>query len=274
MKTSTNGGNRDDTELYHFIGKDIINFHGLFWPAMLHAAGLRLPTAVFAHGFLTVDGTKMSKSRGTFINASAYLKHLDPEYLRYYFAAKLGAGVDDFDLNLDDFVKRVNSDLVGKVVNIASRCAGFLRKKFANTLSEHCAEPDLVQRFIDAGDDIATLYENREFSRAMREIIALADLANQYIDDKKPWVLAKEPGMESEVQAVCSVGINLFRVLITYLKPVLPAMAERSETFLRIDLDWHRLAQPLLGHELSDFKPLMQRVDPESINAMVEEGKS
>ena len=263
-----------NTELYHFIGKDIINFHGLFWPAMLHAAGLRLPTAIFAHGFLTVDGTKMSKSRGTFINASAYLKHLDPEYLRYYFAAKLGAGVDDFDLNLDDFVKRVNSDLVGKVVNIASRCAGFLRKKFANTLSEHCAEPDLVQRFIDAGDDIATLYENREFSRAMREIIALADLANQYIDDKKPWVLAKEPGMESEVQAVCSVGINLFRVLITYLKPVLPAMAERSETFLRIDLDWYLLAQPLLGHELSDFKPLLQRVDPESINAMVEEGKS
>jgi len=263
-----------DTELYHFIGKDIINFHGLFWPAMLHAAGLRLPTAIFAHGFLTVDGTKMSKSRGTFINASAYLKHLDPEYLRYYFAAKLGSGVDDFDLNLDDFVKRVNSDLVGKVVNIASRCAGFLRKKFANTLSEACAEPALVQRFIDAGDDIATLYENREFSRAMREIIALADQANQYIDDKKPWVLAKEPDMESEVQAVCSVGINLFRVLITYLKPVLPTMAERSETFLRIDLDWHRLTQPLLGHELNDFKPLLQRVDPESVNAMLEEGKS
>jgi len=263
-----------DTELYHFIGKDIINFHGLFWPAMLQAAGLRLPTAIYAHGFLTVDGTKMSKSRGTFIHASAYLKHLDPEYLRYYFAAKLGAGVDDFDLNLDDFVKRVNSDLVGKVVNIASRCAGFLRKKFANTLSDHCEEPALVQGFIAAGDDIAALYEAREFSRAMREIIALADQANQYIDEKKPWVLAKEPGKENEVQAVCSVGINLFRALITYLKPVLPVMAERSEAFLKISLDWHLLESPLLGHELDDFKPLLQRVDPDNVSAMVEGGKS
>ncbi|MDG1314794.1 MAG: methionine--tRNA ligase, partial [Flavobacteriaceae bacterium] len=263
-----------DTELYHFIGKDIINFHGLFWPAMLQAAELRLPTAIYAHGFLTVDGTKMSKSRGTFIHASAYLKHLDPEYLRYYFAAKLGAGVDDFDLNLDDFIKRVNSDLVGKVVNIASRCAGFLRKKFANTLSEHCAEPDLVQRFIDAGDDIAALYEAREFSRAMREIIALADQANQYIDDKKPWVLAKEPGSEAEVQAVCSVGINLFRALITYLKPVLPNMAERSELFLKVNVDWHDLDAPLLAHELNDFQPLLQRVDPDNVTAMVEDGKS
>ena len=263
-----------DTELYHFIGKDIINFHGLFWPAMLEAAGLRLPTAIYAHGFLTVDGTKMSKSRGTFIHASAYLKHLDPEYLRYYFAAKLGASVDDFDLNLDDFVQRVNSDLVGKVVNIASRCAGFLRKKFANTLSDQCSEPALVQSFIAAGDDIAALYEGREFGRAMREIISLADKANQYIDDKKPWILAKEAGSESEVQAVCSVGINLFRVLITYLKPVLPVMAERSEAFLKVDLDWHQLAGPLIGHELDDFKPLLQRVDPESVSAMVEDGKS
>ena len=263
-----------DTELYHFIGKDIINFHGLFWPAMLQAAKLRLPTAIYAHGFLTVDGTKMSKSRGTFIHASAYLQHLDPEYLRYYFAAKLGAGVDDFDLNLDDFIKRVNSDLVGKVVNIASRCAGFLRKKFANTLSDQCAEPALVQRFIDAGDDIAALYEAREFSRAMREIIALADLANQYIDDKKPWVLAKEPGNEAEVQAVCSVGINLFRALITYLKPVLPNMAERSELFLKVGLNWYDLDAPLLAHELNDFQPLLQRVDPDSVKAMVEDGKS
>jgi methionyl-tRNA synthetase len=263
-----------DTELYHFIGKDIINFHGLFWPAMLQAAELRLPTAIYAHGFLTVDGTKMSKSRGTFIHASAYLQHLDPEYLRYYFAAKLGSGVDDFDLNLDDFIKRVNSDLVGKVVNIASRCAGFLRKKFANTLSDQCAEPALVQRFIDAGDDIAALYEAREFSRAMREIIALADLANQYIDDKKPWVLAKEPGSEAEVQAVCSVGINLFRALITYLKPVLPNMAERSELFLKVGLNWHDLDAPLLAHELNDFQPLLQRVDPDNVKAMVEDGKS
>lgn len=261
------------TELYHFIGKDIVNFHGLFWPAMLEASGLRLPTAIFAHGFLTVDGTKMSKSRGTFIKASTYLDHLDPEHLRYYFAAKLSAGVDDFDLNLSDFVQRVNSDLVGKVVNIASRCAGFLRKNFDNKLSDECAEPDLVRSFIDAGDGIAELYENREFGRAMRDIIALADRANQYIDDKKPWVMAKDPEQVDDVQAVCSVGINLFRVLMTYLKPVLPGMAERAEAFLKISTDWHELQAPLLGHTLEDFKPLLQRVDPDSVTAMIESGK-
>jgi methionyl-tRNA synthetase len=263
-----------DTELYHFIGKDIINFHGLFWPAMLEAAGLRLPTAIFAHGFLTVDGTKMSKSRGTFIKASTYLEHLDPEHLRYYFAAKLSAGVDDFDLNLTDFVQRVNSDLVGKVVNIASRCAGFLRKGFDNTLSEQCAEPDLVDSFISAGEQIAALYENREFSRAMREIIVLADRANQYIDDKKPWVMAKDPALAQEVQAVCSVGINLFRALMTYLKPVLPGMAERAESFLQVSTDWPELQAPLVGHVLEEFKPLLQRVDPEKIAAMIEAGKA
>lgn len=263
-----------DTELYHFIGKDIINFHGLFWPAMLEAAGLRLPTAIFAHGFLTVDGTKMSKSRGTFIKASSYLEHLDPEHLRYYFAAKLSAGVDDFDLNLTDFVQRVNSDLVGKVVNIASRCAGFLRKGFDNTLSEECAEPDLVDSFISAGEQIAALYENREFSRAMREIIVLADRANQYIDDKKPWVMAKDPALAQEVQAVCSVGINLFRALMTYLKPVLPGMAERAESFLQVSTDWPELQAPLVGHVLEEFKPLLQRVDPEKIAAMIEAGKA
>ena len=262
------------TELYHFIGKDIVNFHGLFWPAMLQAAGLRLPTAVYAHGFLTVDGTKMSKSRGTFIRASTYLQHLDPEYLRYYFAAKLGPGVDDFDLNLNDFIQRVNSDLVGKVVNIASRCAGFLRKKFDNQMSADCAEPELVQQFIAAGEGIADLYEAREFSRAMREIIALADRANQYVDDRKPWVMAKEEGREQEVQAVCSVGINLFRALATYLKPVLPAMVGRAEVFLNVNLDWQQLQQPLLGHTLEEFKPLLQRVDPAQVEAMLEAGKS
>jgi len=261
------------TELYHFIGKDIVNFHGLFWPAMLEASGLRLPTAIFAHGFLTVDGTKMSKSRGTFIKASTYLEHLDPEHLRYYFAAKLSAGVDDFDLNLSDFVQRVNSDLVGKVVNIASRCAGFLRKNFDNTLSEECAESDLVKSFIDAGDSIAELYENREFGKAMRDIIALADRANQYIDDKKPWVMAKDPEQIADVQAVCSVGINLFRALMTYLKPVLPGMAERAEAFLQVNTDWHQLQTPLLGHRLEEFKPLLQRVDPDNVDAMVAAGK-
>ena len=263
-----------DTELYHFIGKDIVNFHGLFWPAMLDAAELRQPTAVYAHGFLTVNGVKMSKSRGTFILAETYLEHLDPEYLRYYFAAKLSGGVDDIDLNLDDFVQRVNSDLIGKVVNIASRCAGFLRKKFDNQMSDTCAEPELVQSFIEAGDKIATLYEAREFNRAMREITALADRANQYIDDKKPWVMAKDEVLESEVQAVCSVGVNLFRALATYLKPVLPAMAEKSEAFLQCSLDWTALDAPLVAHELAPFEPLLQRVDADVVAAMVEASKS
>ena len=262
-----------DTELYHFIGKDIINFHGLFWPAMLASAGLRQPTAIFAHGFLTVDGTKMSKSRGTFIMASTYLEHLDPEYLRYYFAAKLGPHVDDMDLNLEDFVQRVNSDLVGKVVNIASRCAGFLRKRFDNQLSTQCTEPELIGELITAGDSIAELYEARDFQRAMREIIALADRANQYIDDKKPWVLAKEEGREQDVQDACSVGINCFRVLMTYLKPVLPQMAQKSELFLGLSLDWTALNAPLQGHVINDFSPLIQRVDPDAVNAMVEDSK-
>jgi methionyl-tRNA synthetase len=259
-----------ETELYHFIGKDIINFHGLFWPAMLHSAGLRTPTAIFAHGFLTVNGTKMSKSRGTFINASTYLQHLDAEYIRYYFAAKLGASVDDIDLNLEDFVQRVNSDVVGKVVNIASRCAGFLRKGFDNRLTPECAEPGLVGEFIEAGEAIAELYEQREYNKAIREIIALADRANQYIDEKKPWVLAKEAGREQEVHDVCSVGVNLFRVLMTYLKPVLPAMAEKSEAFLNTSLDWTALQGPLLDHGLSKFKPLITRIDPKQVEAMVE----
>lgn len=262
-----------DTELYHFIGKDIINFHGLFWPAMLASAGLRQPTAIFAHGFLTVDGTKMSKSRGTFIMASTYLEHLDAEYLRYYFAAKLSPNVDDMDLNLEDFVQRVNSDLVGKVVNIASRCAGFLRKRFDNQLSAQCSEPELINELIAAGDAIAALYEARDFQRAMREIIALADRSNQYIDEKKPWVLAKEEGREQEVQDACSVGINCFRVLMTYLKPVLPVMAEKSEAFLGLSLDWTELTAPLEGHMINKFSPLIQRIDPDAVAAMVEASK-
>ena len=263
-----------DTELYHFIGKDIINFHGLFWPAMLASAGLRQPSAIFAHGFLTVDGTKMSKSRGTFIMASTYLEHLDAEYLRYYFAAKLSSSVDDMDLNLEDFAQRVNSDLVGKVVNIASRCAGFLRKRFDNQLSVTCSEPELIRDMITAGDSIAEHYEARDFQRAMREIIAVADRANQFIDDKKPWVMAKEEGREQEVQDACSVGINCFRALMTYLKPVLPVMAEKSEAFLGLSLDWTQLNAPLEGHTINDFSPLIQRIDPDAIAAMVEASKA
>lgn len=263
----------NDTELYHFIGKDIINFHGLFWPAMLQSAGLRAPTAIYAHGFLTVNGTKMSKSRGTFIKASTYLEHLDAEYLRYYFAAKLNGSVDDIDLNLEDFVQRVNSDIVGKVVNIASRCAGFLRNGFDNQLSGTCAEQDLVETFIARGDAIADLYEQREFNKAMREILALADSANQYIDGKKPWALAKLEGTEKEVHEVCSVGINLFRVLMTYLKPVLPAMADKAEAFLNCSLDWTALDAPLTGQQLATFTPLITRIDSKQVEAMVEASK-
>ena len=240
---------------------------------MLHSAGLRAPSAIYAHGFLTVNGTKMSKSRGTFIKASTYLEHLDAQYLRYYFAAKLSGSVDDIDLNLEDFVQRVNSDVVGKVVNIASRCAGFLRNSFDNTLSNRCSEQAMVESFIASGESIATLYEQREFNKAIREILALADRANQYIDEKKPWTLAKQEGTEREVHDVCSVGINLFRVLMTYLKPVLPAMAEKSEAFLRCSLDWTALQAPLVDHALDAFQPLLTRIDPKQVAAMVEASK-
>lgn len=261
-------------ELYHFIGKDIIYFHALFWPAMLSGAGFRTPTAIFAHGFLTVNGQKMSKSRGTFIKASTYLKHLNPEYLRYYFAAKLSSGIEDIDLNLEDFAQRVNSDLVGKVVNIASRCSGFIRKRFDSQLAAELSEPALFQEFIEAGQSIAVHYEKREFSRAVREIMALADRANQYIDEKKPWVIAKEEGKEEELQAVCSTGINLFRLLIGYLRPILPTTAEKSEAFLQVQpLNWDELATPLTNHTIAKFKPLMTRVETTQIEAMLEDSK-
>ncbi|MBT3753046.1 MAG: methionine--tRNA ligase [Thiotrichales bacterium] len=261
-------------ELYHFIGKDIIYFHALFWPAMLEGAGFRTPTAINAHGFLTVNGQKMSKSRGTFIKARSWLEHLNPEALRYYFAAKLGRGIEDLDLNLDDFRARVNSDLVGKVVNIASRCAGFITKRFDGKLSAECSEIELYSEFVNAGESIANHYEDRDFSRAVREIMALADMANRYIDDKKPWVLAKEDGKEQEVQDSCSVGINLFRVLITYLKPVLPEMAIASEEFLNAgELGWKELESPLTGTTINKFKPLMQRVTESDTEALLEMSK-
>ena len=259
-----------DTELYHFIGKDIINFHGLFWPAILHSAGLRTPSAVYAHGFLTVNGTKMSKSRGTFIDARHYLEHLSAEYLRYYFAAKLGAGVEDIDLNLDDFVQRVNADVVGKLVNIASRCAGFLRKGFHNRTSTAPVEPALMRRFTEAAEPIAEAFEAREFSRALRLIMELADHANQYIDEHKPWQLAKDPQQRQRVQDVCSAGINCFRMLMIYLQPVLPRTAERAAAFLRSELVWSELPRQLLGHELAPFTPLLQRIDPKVVTRMIE----
>jgi methionyl-tRNA synthetase len=269
--------NSEHTELYHFIGKDIARFHTLFWPAVLEASDYRKPNAVFCHGFLTVDGQKMSKSRGTFIKARSYLNHLDPEYLRYYFAAKLGPGIDDIDLNLEDFMARVNSDLVGKVVNIASRCAGFINKRFAGKLSAVDAEPSMFAEFAGASERIAEHYEKREYSRAMRKIMALADQANQYIDEQKPWVIAKQDGKEKELQDICSVGINLFRLLALYLTPVLPELAKKVEGFLPVNLlsndAWTQTPTPMLDVQISPFRHLMQRIDPKKIDAMVEESK-
>jgi methionyl-tRNA synthetase len=262
-----------DAEVYHFIGKDIIYFHSLFWPAMLHGAGYRKPTSVFAHGFVTVNGAKMSKSRGTFIKARTYLEHLNPEYLRYYFASKLTSGIVDLDLNLDDFSQKVNADLVGKVVNIASRCASFVTKKFNGTLSATLAEPELFAEFIAQGDSIAASFEEREYARAIRDIMALADKANQYIDAKAPWVLAKDDSKQQETLDVCSMGINLFRVLMHYLAPVLPQMAKEVEAFLNCELRWDNYQQPLLNHEIQPFKALMQRVDPVKVQAMVDASK-
>ena len=267
--------NRDSsTELYHFIGKDIAYFHSLFWPAMLEGAGLRKPTGVFCHGFVTVDGKKMSKSRGTFIMAQTYLNHLRPEYLRYYFAAKLGSGLDDIDLNLEDFRLRVNADLVNKVINIASRCAGFIHKKFDGKLSPTLCEPELFQNAIDKSDLIAEHYENREYAKAMREIMAIADTANQYIDAAEPWVLAKQEGSEQAVQDCCSMGINLFNVICSYLAPVLPQVADDALAFLNIDnYAWDSIKTPLLDHKINKFKPLMQRIEEPKVNAILEETK-
>jgi len=262
-----------DAEVYHFIGKDIIYFHSLFWPAMLHGAGFRKPNAIFAHGFVTVNGAKMSKSRGTFIKARTYLDNLDPEYLRYYFASKLTSGITDLDLNLEDFTQKVNADLVGKVVNIASRCAGFITKRFDSKLSASLSEPELFADFINAGDSIAQSYEQREFARAIRDIMALADKANQYIDAKAPWVLVKDDSKQQEAHEVCSMGLNLFRVLMHYLKPVLPKMASDSEAFLNTELLWANYREPLLNHAINPFKALMQRVDPVKVQAMVDASK-
>ena len=263
-----------DAEVYHFVGKDIIYFHALFWPAMLHGAGYRMPSGVFAHGFLTVNGQKMSKSRGTFIMARTYLNHLQPEYLRYYFASRLSAGVEDLDLNLDHLRQKVNADLVGKVVNIASRCSGFIHKRHGGMLTDTIAEPELYAAFADHAQRIATLYEAREFSRAMREIMALADKANQYIDERKPWIMAKQPDRAAEVQAVCAMGLNLFRVLLVYLKPVLPALTQRAEAFLNIKpLCWDDVRTPLLSHRINAFQPLMQRIEDTQVQAIIAAAK-
>ncbi len=262
-----------EAELYHFIGKDIAYFHCLFWPSMLEGAGFRKPTKVNVHGYVTVNGAKMSKSKGTFIKASTYLNHLDPECLRYYYAAKLNSRIDDLDLNLDDFVARVNADVVNKLVNLASRNAGFIAKRFDGKLATTCAEPELYAEFANARTAIAEAYESREFSRAIREIMALADKANRYVDDKAPWVIAKQEGADAELLAVCSVGINLFRVLMAYLKPVMPLLAERAEAFLGETLSWDGIEMPLVDHTVAPFKALFSRIEPAKIEAMIDASK-
>ncbi|CNH82767.1 methionyl-tRNA synthetase [Yersinia massiliensis] len=262
-----------ETDLYHFIGKDIVYFHSLFWPAMLEGSNFRKPTNLFVHGYVTVNGAKMSKSRGTFIKAGTYLKHLDADCLRYYYAAKLSSRIDDIDLNLEDFVQRVNADIVNKVVNLASRNAGFINKRFGGKLADQLADPALYKTFTDAASSIADAYNSRESSKAIREIMALADVANRYIDEQAPWVVAKEEGRDTELQAICSMGINLFRVLMTYLKPVLPALNERTEAFLNTELTWDGIEQPLLGHQVNTFKTLFNRIDLDKVNDMVASSK-
>jgi len=262
-------------ELYHFVGKDILYFHTLFWPAMLHGADFRTPTAVFTHGFLTINGQKMSKSRGTFITARTYLDHLDPDYLRYYFSAKLNNRVEDLDFNVEDFVTRVNADLVGKVVNIASRCSGFIEKHFSGQLSDAEPEASLNEQFRERHDVICQHFERREYSRAVREIMSLADTANQYINDLKPWIIAKDPDRRDELHAVCTHGLNLFRMLITWLAPVVPDLAERSARFLRHPVNergaFNQIQTPLLNHQIGPFSRLLDRIDPDKAQAMMEE---
>lgn len=262
-------------ELYHFIGKDIVYFHALFWPAMLAGSGFRTPSAIFAHGFLTVNGQKMSKSRGTFITARNYLDHLAPEYLRYYLAAKLNDGIDDLDLNLDDFTTRVNADLIGKYVNIASRCAGFITKNFQGKLSSTLHNEALYQRFTAASAQIQADINSRQYHRAIRDIMGLADLANQFIDENKPWELIKKPENAEKVQLVCTMGLNLFRLLTIQLKAVLPEVAAKIEDFLNISpLKWEDIQTPLLNHTINPYQPLMQRIDPVQVQNLLEKGKA
>ncbi|MGA2839980.1 MAG: methionine--tRNA ligase [Steroidobacteraceae bacterium] len=259
------------TELHHFIGKDILYFHTLFWPAVLEGSGMRRPTSVHTHGFVTINGQKMSKSRGTFITARRYLDSFKAEYLRYYFAAKLGAGIDDIDMNLDEFASRCNSDIVGKLVNIASRCAGFITKNAGGTLAKALPEPDSYLAFEAAGESIAAAYEARDTAGAIREIMSLADRANQYIDLRKPWTLAKHAAQAAEVQSICTQGLNLFRVLMIYLQPVLPEMAAQAQRFFQESAwSWDSAASPLLGTTILPYQALATRLDPKAVARLVE----
>lgn len=262
------------TEMYHFIGKDILYFHALFWPAMLHFSGHRAPTGVYAHGFLTVDGQKMSKSRGTFITAKSYLEQgLNPEWMRYYIAAKLNSKIEDIDLNLQDFISRVNSDLVGKYVNIAARASGFLAKRFEGRLKDVSGSP-LLQKLAAESDTIAEQYENREYARALRDIMALADVVNEYVDANKPWELAKQEGQDERLHEVCSELINAFTMLTAYLAPVLPQTAANAARFLNLDaITWANTRETLGGHTINKYEHLMQRVEQKQVDDLIEANK-
>ena len=261
------------TEQYHFIGKDILYFHTLFWPATLHFSGYRTPTNVFAHGFLTVDGEKMSKSRGTLISANSVIEAgLNPEWFRYYFATKLNATMEDLDLNLQDFVARVNSDLLGKYINIASRTAGFLVKRFEGRVTDAAMTHPLLESIANASDSIADLYETREFAKAVRQIMELADLVNAYVDENKPWELAKDPQGSSKLHEVCSVILESFRRLSLYLKPVLPNLVTQVEEFLSIEpMQWHDIRKSLKSDmAIKPYRHLMTRVEPTQVETLLQ----
>ncbi|HEZ6100439.1 TPA: methionine--tRNA ligase [Neisseria meningitidis] len=262
------------TEMYHFIGKDILYFHALFWPAMLHFSGHRAPTGVYAHGFLTVDGQKMSKSRGTFITAKSYLEQgLNPEWMRYYIAAKLNSKIEDIDLNLQDFISRVNSDLVGKYVNIAARASGFIAKRFEGRLKD-VADSALLAKLAAESDTIAEQYENREYARALRDIMALADAVNEYVDANKPWELAKQEGQDERLHEVCSELINAFTILTAYLAPVLPQTAANAARFLNLDaITWANTRVTLGEHAINKYEHLMQRVEQKQVDDLIEANK-
>ena len=267
--------NKNSNEIYHFIGKDIVYFHTLFWPAILEGSGFRKPNSVFAHGFLTINGKKMSKSRGTFIKARTYLDHLDPTYLRYYYAAKLGPSMEDIDLSFDDFILRVNSDLIGKLVNIASRCATFINKNFDSKLASKHDDPSLFQEFLNKSKTISKYFENREFSKVIRETMKLSDMTNEYIDKNKPWVIIKEKDQGTKAQEICTQGLNLFRIIMIYLTPVLPELSKKSQILFKEQLwTWNSLENPLLSCNISNYKPLLLRIEKSEVNKIIEKSKN
>lgn len=267
--------NKNSNEIYHFIGKDIVYFHTLFWPAILEGSGFRKPNSVFAHGFLTINGKKMSKSRGTFIKARTYLDHLDPTYLRYYYAAKLGPSMEDIDLNFDDFILRVNSDLIGKLVNIASRCATFINKNFDSKLASKHDDPLLFQEFLNKSKTISEYFEHREFSKVIRETMKLSDMTNEYIDKNKPWVIIKEKDQGTKAQEICTQGLNLFRIIMIYLTPVLPELSKKSQILFKEQLwTWSSLENPLLSCNISNYKPLLLRIEKSEVNKIIEKSKN